>query len=350
VKGVAPYGGERQSLTRNDIYSYTASKPKPCFAVTTFKQTRSHLTERGGTKLDTDKAKQPGPSRCRLLSVIIPACNAAATLGEQLDALRAQEYDGDWEIIVVDNGSINDTAQVIQDRQRLMPHLCFVTAVAKQGSAYARNAGTQIARGDAFLFCDADDIVAPGWLSALAKALEKHDLVAGAVEMQTLNPSVRPRQPYAEVGAKYLAADFMPYAIGCNFAVSREAFEAVGGFAEDLLRGSDVDLSWRLQLRGYSIQDAPEAVVHYRLRDKLWPMWKMSVSLGKAQVQLYRRFSVHGMPRASRREVFQKYKRLIRKAPYLWRMERKARLQWAHRAGVCWGRLLGSLRHRTLYL
>ena len=288
--------------------------------------------------------------RRQTLSVIIPAYNAADTLGEQLDALKAQEYDGDWEIVVVDNGSTDTTVQVVQDYQRLMPNLHLVHAPEKQNVAYARNVGAQAARGDAFLFCDADDVVAPGWLSALAKALEKHDVVVGAVEVQTLNPFVRPRQPYAEVGAKHLAANFLPYVITCNAGVSRQAFESVGGFSEDLPKSADVDLSWRLQLRGYSIHDVPAAVVHYRYRKTLRAIWEQSVLIGEAEVNLYRHFAAYGMPQSSIRKALQSYKWLIKRAPRLGSMKHKERMKWVRRAGGCWGRLRGSLRYRTLYL
>lgn len=75
----------------------------------------------------TSKPKQ----HLAMLSVIIPAHNAANTLGEQLEALKAQEYDGNWEIVVVNNGSTDNTVKVIQDYQHLMPHLRLVHALER---------------------------------------------------------------------------------------------------------------------------------------------------------------------------------------------------------------------------
>jgi glycosyltransferase involved in cell wall biosynthesis len=250
----------------------------------------------GEPHMDMKGATSASPSRRRLLSVIIPAYNAADTLGVQLDALKAQDYNGDWEIVVVNNGSTDNTAKVVQDYQRLMPHLRLVHGLAKQNPSYARNTDAQAARGDAFLFCDADDVVAPGWVSALAEALEKHDVVFGAIEMQTLNQYTRPNL-YGR-NAKVLFLDFLPRAVGCNFAISREAFEAVGGFSQDFPRGQDVDISWRLQLRGYSLHDAPAAVVYYRDRTTLLAIWKQGVSNGQAYVNLYRHFAAYMACRA----------------------------------------------------
>ncbi len=122
------------------------------------------------------------------VSVIIPAYNAADTIGAQLDALKAQCYNGAWEVIVVDNGSTDGTPSGVQRYQREMPNLRLLSATEKKTAGYARNTGAKAAKGDGFLFCDADDMVAPSWLSVLAKALDWHDLVVGLVEVQRLNP------------------------------------------------------------------------------------------------------------------------------------------------------------------
>lgn len=295
-------------------------------------------------------ATSASPSRRRLLSVIIPAYNAADTLGEQLDMLNAQDYDGDWEIVVANNGSTDQTAEVVQNYQHSMPNLRLVHVPMRQNRSYARNMGVQEARGDAFLFCDADDVVTPGWVSALAKALEKHDVVIGPVETHTLS-RLSPREPYyhpRSLKEPYL--NFLPVALSCNCAISREAFEAVGGFSEEFPREQDVDLSWRLQLHGYSIHIAPAALVYYRHRGTPGAIWKQAVECGEAEVNLFRHFAAYGMPRPSVKEVLRRYKGLIRRVPRLWDAQPFARVVWLRQVGFCWGRLRGSLRYRTLYL
>jgi len=129
------------------------------------------------------------PRRRQLLSVIMPVYNAAATLDQQLNALNAQVFDGHGEIVAVDNRSTDDSVRVIRQYQQQMPYLRLVQAGEKQGRAYACNVGAQAAKGDVFIFCDADDVVASGWLAALAEALEQHDFVAGTIEVQALNLS-----------------------------------------------------------------------------------------------------------------------------------------------------------------
>ena len=87
------------------------------------------------------------PRRRQLVSVIIPVHNAAATLGHQLKALKGQEFDGNWEIVAVDNQSTDDSATVIRQYQQQMPQLRFVQATDKQTAAYARNVGARAAKG-----------------------------------------------------------------------------------------------------------------------------------------------------------------------------------------------------------
>ncbi|HXV43656.1 MAG TPA: glycosyltransferase [Anaerolineae bacterium] len=287
--------------------------------------------------------------RYQLLSVIIPAYNAASTLEQQLEALKAQTYEGKWEIVVVDNCSTDKTVELVHEYQRQLPHLRLVHAPKKRNRSYARNIGAQAARGEVLLFCDADDVIAADWITALANALEVHDFVCGVVEAQTLNPCP-PQTQYSEKGANYSYLNFLPIALGGNFAISREAFEAVDGFSEEFPRCQDVELSWRLQLQGYPIHHEPTAIIHGRYRGEIWPIWQRSVMAGEADVKLYRLYAAHGMPQSSVREALQTYKSLIKKAPRLLFMPHCKRINWMRRAGRSWGRLWGSLRYRALYL
>src|SRR4051795_2963793 len=102
----------------------------------------------------------------RLISVLIPARNAEATIAAQIYSLRSQTYDGLWEAILVNNGSTDSTVKLALDAAGGLP-LRVVDASERPGLSYARNVGVASARGDFVAFCDADDEVAPGWLAAL---------------------------------------------------------------------------------------------------------------------------------------------------------------------------------------
>lgn len=286
--------------------------------------------------------------RHRLLSVVIPAYNAAETLDAQLEALKAQQYDGDWEIVVVNNDSTDNTVKLVQEYQHSMPHLRLIHATAKHNKSYARNMGAEAAQGTAFIFCDADDVVAPGWLQAMAEALAHHDFVAGSREVETLNQAAIWRPSHSH-GAGHRIFDFLPFVSSSNMAVSREGFEVVGGFSEEFFSSHDVDFSWRLQLQGYTIYDAPGALIHYRYRASWWGVWKQTVGFAESQILLYKRFMPQGMPPPKLREARKRYRYLIRSAPYAWR-EHQSRARWIRTLAICWGRLRGSIRYRILAL
>jgi len=89
------------------------------------------------------------------LSVIIPAYNAAATLGEALCSVE-QQHVQPFEVVVVNDGSTDETAAVIQSFMDRLPLVCVDQANAGLGAA--RNAGMRAAKGDAWAFLDADDV------------------------------------------------------------------------------------------------------------------------------------------------------------------------------------------------
>jgi GT2 family glycosyltransferase len=283
-----------------------------------------------------------------VLSVIIPARNCVATLAEQLDALAAQTYGGDWELVVVDNGSTDGTADLVRRCMREHPWLRLVEARRQQGRCYACNAGAAAARGDVFVFCDADDVAAPTWLAALAAVARDHDVVAGAVEVERLNQHA-PHRPKPFNSTRQPVLEFLPYAIGANVAISRRAYEAVGGYDESLPIGGDIDLSWRLQLAGFTLADAPDAVMHYRYRETMEGFWRQIVSYAEIHARFYARFAAHGMPRSSPWLALSRVRWLVRNLPDLFVADPGRRSQWVYFAAERWGRLRGSLRYRTWY-
>jgi glycosyltransferase involved in cell wall biosynthesis len=155
-------------------------------------------------------------------SVIVPARNARLTLPRTLAALAAQEFEaGAYEVIVVDDGSTDDTAAVA----RSAPGSVTVVEQPPRGPAAARNLGVEASAGSALAFCDADVFPTPGWLTAGVAALEDADLVQGRV---LPDPDAR-RGPFdrtiwitSQVGLWETA----------NLFATRDLFERVGGFEE----------------------------------------------------------------------------------------------------------------------
>lgn len=195
---------------------------------------------------------RPRPS---LISVIIPALNAARTIGSQLEALSSQSYGGEFEVIVADNGSVDSTRDIVLGYVERSPDLRIVDASARRGANFARNAGAAAARGELLAYCDADDVASAGWLDALAEGARAFDVVGGALDFELLNDEVVQawRGP-SQVDGLPGADGFLPYAVSANLAIWSEVLKSVGGWNNNYVLGAtEVELCWRLQLASYKI-------------------------------------------------------------------------------------------------
>jgi glycosyltransferase involved in cell wall biosynthesis len=282
------------------------------------------------------------------MSVIIPARNAAATIGEQLAALAKQTYDGEWDLIVVDNDSTDDTRRRVEQADPSSP--LRLIGERQRGTNRARNAGAAAAKGDFLLFVDADDVVAPTWLEEMARAAVEADAVCGTLDRTRFTP---PR--YTAPGRGITTgltpwSRFLPFAPGANFGVRASAFDALGGFDPSYSHGGDdVEFSWRLQLKGYTISFVPEAVVYYRERDGLREIARQFVHYGRQDPHLYRDFREFGVPPISVAQTISSYGYLLVHAPRFWSTPH-GRRQWVRSAARRLGRVRGSIEWRTRYL
>lgn len=204
------------------------------------------------------------------VSVVIAVINGTSTLGEQLSALGGQVDPPPFEVIVVDNRSIDDPGAVIVDFPSLTVRL--VRADERPGQSYARNVGACVARGQHLVFCDADDVVSSSWVRAHADVLgDTRAVVTGPIEVARLSDE--------EIWRAYVGPDheplvhpyrvqaYLPFAYGCNVGVRRADYLALGGMDNSYPGGDeDTDFSWRAQEAGLDFVVASDAVVHYRLR------------------------------------------------------------------------------------
>jgi GT2 family glycosyltransferase len=262
--------------------------------------------------------------------------DAADVVGDQLAALAAQDYPGGWEVVVADNGSRDGGPDIVRDwAAARLPNLRLVDAADRPGSAHARNVGTAAARGDLILYTDADDVVAPGWVSAMSRAAAGAWLLAGSDS--PLRGNGRAAAPASR------APSFLPWGRGGNMGVRREAFEAVGGWDEERLRGQDVDFSWRLQLAGYPLRFVPDARAWYRRPRTLWGLARHQFEFGARAPVLYRDFRAYGARRRSPRRTLRGLAWVITRVPYL-AMSDEYRRRWVRMAAGMAGRGWGTLR------
>ena len=198
-------------------------------------------------------------------SVIVPARNAQRTLPRTLAALDEQTFPQPFEVIVVDDGSSDETAAVA----RAAGPRVTVLNQAALGPAAARNLGARHAQGQLFAFCDADVFPTAGWLDAGVHALERAELVQGRV---LPDPDAR-LGPFDRTIWVLAAAGLWETA---NLFVSRDLFARVGGF-EEWLRpragkalAEDVWFGYRALRLGASAAFCHEALAYHAVFERGW--------------------------------------------------------------------------------
>ena len=282
------------------------------------------------------------------VSVIVPARNAAATIGDQLEALSQQVTGRSWEVIVVDNDSDDDTLAVAEQYRDRFARFSALRADDVRGSGHARNTGAAHASGCALLFCDADDVVTSGWIDALTGALARYDAVGGPLDEATLNDTITRAMRHP------LVTDELPLVMGfrravtSNCAVRADVFESLGGFDETYPASIDTEFFIRLQVMGHSLGFTPDAVVQLRHGDDVRTILRKLYRWDMTRPRLYAQYRRHG----ATRNLWlgpAKWAWLLACSFYLI-LSREKRMRWLAIAVRSYGRVVGSARHRTLFL
>lgn len=282
-----------------------------------------------------------------LVSVIIPARNAEAVLAQQLNALFGQDYRGAWEVVVVDDNSKDATTQVAAAVGKCLPGFRVVRA-GGLGAGHARNTGAAACAGDFLVFCDADDVASPTWLRAMVESGCEADIVGGYLDFVALNPPhIRSSRPPNPGDRLPVTMSFLPYAASSCLGVRTQVFNALGGFNETYRGGAaeDVEFCWRAQLASHRLGFAPDAVMHYRLRNRLWPMAQQAFRYGRGDAQLFRDFRGYGIPPIALGKSVARWWRILRQLPVLLSPNRAGR--WTFSSAFRLGRLVGSVIYRV---
>lgn len=240
------------------------------------------------------------------VSVIIPACDVADVIGEQLDALRAQVDAPVFEIVVCDNNSTDSTSRVARELAGGLD-LRVIDAAGPRSASYARNRGAEAARSEVLLFCDADDLVGDLWVSALSSPLMDRDdiLTAGALHHERFNSAAvldaygigpDPAGPPGGTTINRPFAGYLPTVAGGNFGIRRARYLALGGMDASYPGGSEeTDFAWRAQQAGAEVISVPAAVIHYRLRSTAAAIRRQQRTQQFARVLLWTRYRDAGM-------------------------------------------------------
>lgn len=206
------------------------------------------------------------PATTPEVTVVVPTYQRRASVGRTIELLLAQHHD-EFEVVVVDNGTTDGTADDLAAWAATDPRLRVVRIDVNRGPGPARNAGWRAARAPVVAFTDDDTEPDVGWLAALvAPFADGADLVMGA--------TAPTRDAWAGAGpfSHWVRVErTMPWFPTCNIAYRRHLLERLDGFDEEFTAavgssfGDDTDLGWRALEAGADARFAPAARVHHEV-------------------------------------------------------------------------------------
>jgi glycosyltransferase involved in cell wall biosynthesis len=219
------------------------------------------------------------------VSIVIPAYNSSRILPDCLAACVSQDFSGDYEIVVVDDGSTDDTAIVAGRFGVRYIHQ------ANAGPAAARNAGWKAASGRVVCFTDADCVPEREWIRKMSDSFSASgaDAVGGSYSFsgndwlgKIVHAEIETR--HGKMGG---AADFLG---SFNLAVKRAPLTEIAGFNEAYryASGEDNDLCYRLKRAGFTLHFDRSITVGHRHAWTLWTYLRSQARHGYWRMKLYR--------------------------------------------------------------
>ncbi len=282
------------------------------------------------------------------LTIIIAARNASSTIAAQLDALCGQLWDGEWNVVVVDNGSTDNTALIVADYATKYPMFSLASEPLATNAGAVRNFGVTLAQSTNIAMCDADDVVGPHWVAAMGEGLRNNVCVTGPLDVKELNPEWLSRtRGIPSLIAPMTFHDAFTMMPAGNFGMRRALFTELGGFDETMRTHEDADLSFRCAIAGHSVAFDPVATVAYRYRGEPAVMFRQARAYGRHRPLVARKARSAGMA-VPRLAGWRSWFLLVAWLPRLRSHEGRASYLWV--LGARLGILLGCVRARTLYL
>ena len=215
------------------------------------------------------------------VSVIIPTYNRSALLEQTVDTFLAQEYPRDrWELVIVDNGSTDDTSAVLKNLRSRHSRIIAISDPRK-GAHYARNTGALAAGGEILYFTDDDMLAEPTMLSEIVKGFEADSKVASVTgkvlprwdtepPVWVLEHCRNALLSLLDLGEAMIVADEDPGVFSCHQAVRKEVFTKAGGFnpdtnAEVFTGDNETGLNIKIRNLGFRFAYVPTAVTHHMI-------------------------------------------------------------------------------------
>lgn len=243
------------------------------------------------------------------ISVVICTHNRAQLLPQAIESIVAQHVPtSKYEIVIVDNASSDNTAQVVKEKFGHLDHVRYVFE-ANLGVSHARNAGWKAAQGKYVAYLDDDAIANPNWLDVMLQTFEtvdpKPDGIAGKVILKwetsqpewvtnrstqeclaAFDPSPAPRflyhnECFVEANVVFLR-EILEKLQGFSTTLGRQGVHAQGHRRTHILSHEGVDFFWKMQQAGYTMYYVPDMYIHHCIASsRLTPDWFYRCAFGQ---------------------------------------------------------------------
>ncbi|NLD35613.1 MAG: glycosyltransferase [Desulfatiglans sp.] len=229
-----------------------------------------------------------------MISVIIPSYNSESTISKCLDALKNQEYRGEYEIILVDS-SRDRTPEIVNSKY---PDIQFIHLDKKTDPGTARNIGIEKSKGDLIAFIDSDCVAAPDWLNRIAAAhTSEYKVVGGSVRNGN-------RENDMVAWAGYLAEfrEFLPgkpkmevsHIPTCNISYKKEIFDKYGLFEGEYYPQEDLIFNYKICKNGEKILLDSSITVYHNHRSVMKSFLDHQMKIGKITSRVLKEVDLEG--------------------------------------------------------
>lgn len=248
------------------VYSQTVAHHQARFAQVTLNNPTAYTS----AQLQQAKVVLAGLTQMKspaLVSVVIPCFNQAQFLADAVESVIAQSY-RNWEIIIVNDGSPDNTSQVAQKLiLEKTGHKIRLVEKPNGGLSDARNAGIRFARGEYILPLDADDMIDPSFLAKTVALLDQNPAVAIAYTDWVYFGAYRAKREAIDYDFTRLCTKENLFT--CTSLYRKKAWEAAGGYNSNMTRGvEDWDFWIGCGEKGFTGQRIPEPLFFYRAKDQ----------------------------------------------------------------------------------
>jgi cellulose synthase/poly-beta-1,6-N-acetylglucosamine synthase-like glycosyltransferase len=235
------------------------------------------------------KAASGYPIQAESVSIIVPTFNGASRIGDCLGALLQQTLGRDIEILVINDGSTDTTAEVVE-------HYSGVRLItqANAGPAAARNRGALEARGTIILFTDDDCVPMQDWIDAMLEPFQDPEVVGAKGTYRTRQKALAARLVQIEYEDRYrlmARSCWIDFIDTYSAAFRRARFVEVKGYDTSfpVACAEDIELSYRMSARGWKMKFAPAAIVYHTHPDTLWRYLKKKYKFAFWRVRAVRK-------------------------------------------------------------